>query len=142
MDPHAERRGNGRATAKEGRRTLLNAEGGCVGIREARGLFRKQVPVSRQVLTAQIRKGSVIAYRLGNNRYAIPVWQFRPEGGFLDGLPAVLRALRRRVPGFGQLSPFTFFLQADPVTDGRTPLATLRSGEIGKVLDAVDGHVR
>jgi hypothetical protein len=44
------------------------------------------------------------------------------------------------VPGYDQLSPFTFFLQEDPVADGRTPLAALRDGDIKKILDAVNDH--
>lgn len=137
-----ERLGDGRATSEEGLRALLNAEGGCVSVAKACRLYRKPRPVTSRTLLAAIRKGDVIAYHRGGGRYAIPVWQFRPGGGFLEGLPELLRTLRRRVPGYGQLSPFAFFLQADPVTDGRIPLAALREGESGKVLDAVEARIR
>jgi hypothetical protein len=130
------------AAAAEGRRSLLNAEGGCVGVSKACWLFRKPRPVTRRTLIAQIRKGAVVAYHRGGGHYAVPVWQFRSGGAVIDGLPEVLRALRSRVPGFGQISPFAFFLQADPVTDGRTPLAVLRDGETFKVLDAVKARIR
>jgi hypothetical protein len=120
---------------------MLDAEGGCVSISKACRLFRKPKPVTRQMLTAQIRKGNVIAYHRRGGIYLVPVWQFRPKGGVLNGLTEVLHALRSRIPGYGQLYPFTFFLQADPVTSGRKPLVALRNGEIEKVLDAVDGHI-
>lgn len=136
-----EGREGGHATAAEGRRALLAAEGGCVGLREACLLFQKPRPVTSRTLTAFIRKGAVIGYHRGGGHYAVPVWQFRRGGGLLKGLPEVLRSLRSRVPGHGQLSPFAFFLQADPVTDNRTPLAALRDGETLKVLDAVKARV-
>jgi hypothetical protein len=129
------------ATPEEGLSVLLKAEGGCVSVSQACGLFRKPKPVSRQTLTAQIRKGSVIGYLTGGDHYVVPVWQFRREGGVIEGLAEILNALRAKVPGFGQISPFTFFLQADPVTDGRTPLAALRDGNIQKVLNAVDARI-
>lgn len=137
----SEERSDGRATPEEGCRVLLDAEGGCVSVNEACRLFRKPRPVTRRTLTAAIRKGAVIGYRTGGDHYAVPVWQFRREGGVIKDLPEVLGALRSRVPGYGQLSPFTFLLQADIVTDGRKPLSALRNGEIGKVLDAVAGHI-
>ena len=137
----SEERSDGRATPEEGCRVLLDAEGGCVSVNEACRLFRKPRPVTRRTLTAAIRKGAVIGYRTGGDHYAVPVWQFRREGGILKGLPVILHALRAKVPGCGQISPFTFFLQADPLTDGRSPLAALRDGETLKVLDAVKARI-
>ncbi len=128
--------GSRRASPEEGRIALISAEGGCVGIGEARRLFRKPRPVSARMLSRQIGMGNVISYRM-DGRLRVPVWQFRPKGGLLNGLPEILRALRR-IPGAGQMTPFTFFLQADPVTDCRTPLALLKEGKIRKVLDAAD----
>ena len=113
----------------------------CVGVREACGLFRKPKPVTRQALIAQIRKRGVIGYRTAGGRYLIPVWQFRPGGGVVEGLPEVLRVIRTSIPGNDPLTPFTFLLQANPVTDGRSPLAVLREGEIEKVLLAVKARI-
>lgn len=96
--------------------------------------------MTRQTLTVAIRRGDIIGYPARDGHYRVPVWQFRPEGGLLEGLPEVLRAMREKVPGYDQLSPFTFFLQEDPVADGRTPLAALRDGDIKKILDAVNDH--
>lgn len=128
---------DGYATADEGLSAMLEAEGGCVSVPKACGLFRKPNPISRQGLTEQIRAGAVIAYRTGGGHYVVPVWQFQPEGGLIPGLTEVTREIKRRIPGAGQLSPFTFFLQADPVLGGRTPLEALRAGELENVLEAV-----
>ena len=129
----------GYATPEEGLARLLTAEGGCVDAAKARNLFHKPHGISRQALSERIRAGELIAYRTGGDRWVLPVWQFRPEGGLLAGLPEVLQKIREKVPQSSHLFPFTFFLQADPVCGGRTPLETLRTGEVDTVLRAVDG---
>jgi hypothetical protein len=129
------------ATPEEGLTALLQAQGGCVGVSQACILFRRPKPVTRQALTAQIRSGNVIGYLTGGEQYVVPVWQFRREGGVVEGLPEILRLLRENVAGADQLTPFTFFLQADPVTDGRPPIVALRSGELAKVREAVLARV-
>jgi hypothetical protein len=131
----------GYATPEEGLAELLTAEGGCVEASEARMLFHKPNGVSRQAISERIRAGELIAYRSGGDRWVLPVWQFRPQGGLLKGLPEVLRKIREKIPHGGELFPFTFFLQADPVCDGRTPLQALRDGDVDVVLRAVDGFV-
>jgi len=50
------------------------------------------------LLIGHIRKGTIIAYRIGKDRDAVPAWPFHCDGGLFDGLPVVLRALRQRVP--------------------------------------------
>ena len=132
----------GYASPEEGLKALLEAEGGCVGISEACGLYRKPSPVTSQTLMAQIRKGIVVSYRTTGGQYLVPVWQFRADGGLLEGLAEVLTALRAIVPGNDQLSPFAFFLQPDPSTDLCTPLAALRNGELQKVLKATECYLR
>lgn len=132
---------DGFATPEEGLSDLLGAEGGCVSVAGACKLFRKPKPVTRQALTEQIRNGEVIAYRTGGGHYMVPVWQFRREGGVIDGVPQVLKAIREQIPGGGQLAPFTFFLQADPITGGRTPLEALKAGDLVQTLEAVAGHI-
>jgi hypothetical protein len=129
------------ATPEEGLSALLEAQGGCVTVNQACRLFRKPSPVARQTLTAQIRNGNVIGYMTGGDQYVVPVWQFRRQGGVLDGLPEILRMLREQIPGADQLTPFTFFLQADPVTDGKPPILALRSGHVQKVRDALLARV-
>jgi hypothetical protein len=129
------------ATPEEGLAELLMADGGCVGVTEARKLFRKPEPISRQALTSQIRRGNVIGYLSGGNHYLIPTWQFRPEGGVWEGLPELLRMIREKIPGSDQLTPFTFFLQNDPVTGGETPLSALRAGDLKSVRNAIEARI-
>jgi hypothetical protein len=129
----------GYASLEEGLAALIIAEGGCVEVDKACRLYRQPNPVTRRTLIAAIRRGDVIGYQARGGGYGVPVWQFRPEGGVIKGLHKVMRT---KVPGYDELSPFIFFLQEDPVTDGRIPLAALRDGEIKKVLDAANdrGH--
>jgi hypothetical protein len=130
----------GYASPAEGLAALLNAEGGCVDVSDARELFRKPDPVTRQAINERIKRGELLAYRTGGDQYMLPVWQFRPEGGVIEGFPESLKALRESMPSMGQLTPFAFFLQADPVTGGRTPLEALRAGDIQQVLDAIESR--
>lgn len=130
----------GYATPEEGLTTLLHAEGGCVPVAEARKLFHRPDGVSRQTMSEKIRARELIAYRTGGGQYVLPTWQFRPEGGLLRGLPEVLRKIREKLPHADDLFAFTFFLQADPVIGGRTPLEALRAGDVEAVLEAVDGY--
>lgn len=132
----------GHAMADEGLAALLDAEGGCVDVSEARMLFKKPGGVTRQALAAQIRKGNVLAYRSGGGDYLVPVWQFRREGGVLNGLPEVLAAIHRDLGAAGSLTAFGFLLQAHPLTGGETPLAALRAGRLAEVLAAVAADAR
>ncbi len=132
--------GLGYATPEEGLAVLLEAEGGCVEINQARKLYHQPHGVSRQAMSERIAAGDVIAYKTGSGRWVLPRWQFRPEGGLLAGLPDVLKKIRAEIPTYGQLFPFAFFLQADPICHGQTPLQCLRNGDMKTVLLAVDGH--
>ena len=136
------RMATGHATADEGLAGLLEAEGGCVDVGGARLLFRKPGGVTRQALAAQIRKGNVLAYRTGGGDYLVPVWQFRPEGGVLEGLPEVLAEIRAKLDEGSALTAFAFLLQAHPLTDGKPPLEALRAGRLAEVLAAVDADAR
>lgn len=130
----------GYATPEEGLVALLEAEGGCVDLATACKLFRRPDGVSRQTLSEKIRARELVAYRSGGDRWLLPKWQFRPQGGLLKGLPDVLKGLCEIHPEPDELFPFTFFLQADPLLDGKTPLEALKTGEIEKVIDALKSH--
>lgn len=130
----------GYATPEEGLIAMLDAEGGCVDLATACKLFRRPDGVSRQTLSEKIRAGKLIAYRSGGERWLLPKWQFRPQGGLLKGLPDVLKRLRDISPEPDELFAFTFFLQVDPLLDGKTPLASLKAGEIEKVIEALESH--
>lgn len=131
----------GYGTSDEGLESLLGAEGGCVEVEQARMLFRKPGGVTRQALAAQIRNGNVLACRSGGGGYAVPVWQFRPEGGVVAGLPETLAAVSEKL-GAEPLTAFAFLLQAHPLTGGRTPLEALKAGQLAAVLAAVDADAR
>lgn len=137
-----ERVASGYATPDEGLAALLAAEGGCVEVAEARLLFRKPDGVTRQALATQIRKGQLLAYRTGGGDYQVPVWQFRPEGGVIAGLPEVLAAIRDQLDATQPLTAFAFLLQAHPLTGGRPPLEALRAGKIAAVLAAIEADAR
>jgi hypothetical protein len=132
----------GYATPDEGLISLLSAAGGCVEVGEARLMFRKPGGVTRQALATQIRKGNVLAYRSGGGDYQVPVWQFRPEGGVLNGLPEVLAAVRDKLDDSQPLTAFAFLLQAHPLTGGRPPLEALKEGRLEAVLAAVEADAR
>lgn len=130
----------GYASHEEGLVDLLSAQGGCVNVAEACKMFRKPTPITRQALTRLIRQGEVIAYRTGGGSYSLPVWQFRPTGGLLKGLPEVLAEIRKSVPGAGPMEPFTILLQEHPLTKGRIPLDALREGNLAAVMEVVRSH--
>jgi hypothetical protein len=135
--PIEEPSGAAYATPEEGLATLLNAEGGCADIVEATALYRIPKRPTIAAVTDHIHNGFIIAYRTGSGRYRIPRWQFNPEGGgLLDGLPAVLGALRESDPAYNQLTPFSFFLQPHPLTGLRTPLEALREGDLEAAINA------
>jgi hypothetical protein len=113
-----------------------------VEVGEARLMFRKPGGVTRQALATQIRKGNVLAYRSGGGDYQVPVWQFRPEGGVLNGLPEVLAAVRDKLDDSQPLTAFAFLLQAHPLTGGRPPLEALKEGRLEAVLAAVEADAR
>jgi hypothetical protein len=117
---------------------LLSGEGGCVSIPEAARRFSPSTTAGD--LLRRIRNGDVIAYCQPSGEYAVPVWQFAPTGGLIAGVSEVLAHLKLHRSECGSLFLFTFFLQAEVMTGGRTPLETLRSGEIQPVLDALDWY--
>jgi hypothetical protein len=131
----------GYAAPAEGLAALLDAEGSCVDVAKACEYYRRPKAVSRQAINEAIKRGELLAYRTGSDQYMLPTWQFRPEGGVIEGFPEALQKLRETVPHGDQLTPFAFFLQADPVTDGRTPLAALRAGDRQQVFDAIEARL-
>lgn len=131
----------GYASPEAGLRILMAAEGGCVGTSQACQLFVGASQTGIKGLRARIRRGEIIAYKTKEGRFLIPRWQVASDGHLVPGLLETLRAMQTRIPGYGQLSPFTFFLQADPVTNGLTPLDALRVGDLERTLRAVDARI-
>ena len=131
----------GYASPADGLWHLLNSEGGCVGTSEACRLFVVAGTGGTKGLRSRIRRCETIAYRNEKGRYLIPRWQFAPDGQLIPGIGDVLRAMRERITGFNPLTSFAFFLQADPVTKGHTPLDALRAGDIAGTLRAVNSLI-
>lgn len=131
---------DGRSSPEEGLIDLLTAEGGCVPVAEAVLLWGKRNPITPRAMHGLIRAGKVIACRVRGGPYRVPVWQFQPAGGLIEGLPAVLHRLCELSPGTGALTPFAFLLQENPLTGGDTPLNALRAGRLEEVLEAAEAH--
>lgn len=138
--PLLENEAPGYAAPEEGIAKLIQAEGGCVPVADAVKLYRRPNPVSRQALAAQIRRGEVVAYLTGSGSYSVPVWQFKPTGGLIDGLPEVLARIREKIPNSGLIEPFIILLQAHPLAGGARPINLLRKGDVGRVLEVVDAY--
>ena len=130
----------GYAPSEAGLAAMLEAEGGCVDVATACKLFRRPGGVSRQTLSEKIRAGELIAYRTGGDRWLLPTWQFRVQGGLLKGIPEVLKRWRELSKESDELFLFTFFLQADSSLDGKTPLEALKAGALESVLEALESH--
>jgi len=113
------------------RAALLDAEGGCIGA-EAIG---KLLGISKQAVHMRRRKGGLLAVATGRRDFAFPVWQVH-DGRVLVGIPDVVEAL---LASFGKRQDeqtMRFFLGANPLLAGRTPLDLLRAGEVEAVLEA------
>ena len=128
---------DGYASPEEGLASLINDEGGCVSVGIAVGLYRKPKPITPQTMRRLIRCGRVIGYKMADRSYAIPAWQFKPDGGLIDGLATVMRRIRRDLPNTEGLTPFTILLLENPLTGNETPLNALRRGKLAEVLEVV-----
>jgi hypothetical protein len=118
-----------------GTATLLLKEGGCTDVSEAVILYRgKRKSASRSKIIKMIQTDALVSYPVIAGYYWIPRWQFKEEGGALDGLVPSIQILTQR-PGFSAITPFVFFLQPAPrLAD--TPLNLLRMGRVRAVEEA------
>jgi excisionase family DNA binding protein len=90
---------------------------------------------SRQTPHDRAKTRTLLAVADGG-RLRFPPWQFDADGpdGVIEGLPAVLRALR-----IGALAAVRWLTHPSAVLDKRTPLATLRAGEVDRVIAEAAG---
>jgi excisionase family DNA binding protein len=90
---------------------------------------------SRQTPHDRAKARTLLAVSDGG-RLRFPAWQFDADGpdGVIEGLPAVLRALRTSA-----LAAVRWLTRANPVLDKRTPLATLRAGDVDRVVAEAAG---
>ncbi len=90
---------------------------------------------SRQTPHDRAKARTLLAVADGG-RWRFPPWQFDANGphGVIEGLPAVLRALR-----IGALAAVRWLTRPSAVLDKRTPLAALRAGEVDRVVAEAAG---
>lgn len=129
----------GYASEPEGLLTLLQAEGGCARLTKA--VFSRENPLSitASVLRQSIVESPFITYPTLDGLLLIPLWQVGANGRPLRGLMAVMNILRAG-QNFETITPFAFFLQANPLTEGTTPLDLLRHGKVELVKRAARAH--
>ena len=90
---------------------------------------------SRQTPHDRAKARTLLAVPDGG-RLRFPAWQFDADGpeGVIEGLPAVLRALR-----VGALAAVRWLTRPNAVLDKRTPLAALRAGDVDRVVAEAAG---
>jgi hypothetical protein len=126
-DPLLEARLRGIAAKQQ----LLEAFGGTLSSEEA----AKTLRVTRQAVDKRRRKGQLFAVELGRRGYYYPAWQFG-DAGTLPGLEQVLAALNRH-DAWMQLA---FFVNPNPRLGSKTPVETLRKGQLERVLSAANTY--
>jgi CheY-like chemotaxis protein len=95
----------------------------------------KLLGTSRQTPHDRVRGGMLLAVHDGG-KLRFPPWQFDPEGeeGVIAGLPQTLRALR-----VSPLAAARWLTRPNQVLEGRTPLDSLRGGDIQRVVAEASG---
>ena len=90
---------------------------------------------SRQTPHDRAKARTLLAVPDGG-RLRFPAWQFDADGpdGAIEGLPAVLRALR-----VGALPAVRWLTRPHAVLDKRTPLAALRAGDVDRIVAEAAG---
>jgi biotin operon repressor len=111
--------------------SLINESGGVLGGAEV----AEVLGISRQAVDKRRRQGQLVGLTQGKRGYAYPAWQFK-NGKTLPNLETALGALQAHDPWM----QLTFFVSANDRLNGRSPLATLRSGELEPVLQAARSY--
>ncbi|MGH2557956.1 MAG: antitoxin Xre/MbcA/ParS toxin-binding domain-containing protein [Thermomicrobiales bacterium] len=85
---------------------------------------------SRQTPHDRVASGTLLAV-MDRGGLRFPQWQFDPRGddGVVTGLPTVLRAL-----DVSPLAKMSWLTRPNPMLDGQTPLACLKSGHLEQVV--------
>jgi hypothetical protein len=85
---------------------------------------------SRQTPHDRLAGGTLLAV-MDRGAYRFPRWQFDPNGedGVVPGLPAVIRAL-----DVAPLAKVSWLTRANPMLEGKTPLACLQAGQTERVV--------
>jgi hypothetical protein len=115
----------------EAKRRLIEEHGGTLTAE----YFAQHLGISRQAVEKRRRAGKLIALAMGRHGYRYPVWQLT-ESGVLPGLDKVLAVLASH----DEWMQTAFFLSANPRLGDRTPVETLKAGEVERVLDAAEAY--
>jgi len=85
---------------------------------------------SRQTPHDRVESGTLLAV-MDRGALRFPIWQFDPdgEGGVITGLPGVLRVLE-----VSRMAKVSWLTRPNQMLDGATPLASLKSGEVERVV--------
>jgi hypothetical protein len=113
---------------------LLSEEGGVLSLKEAVTLLGKNER-ERKRWSDRITSGEIVSFQTISGHWFVPRWQFSSKRTLLPGIAEVVKILRSK-PEFEAVSPFLFFLQANPKIQGKTPLSCLRDGKVLEVVCA------
>ena len=111
----------------EASRRLIDEHGGALTAVQVAGTLG----ISRQMVDKRRRAGKLLAVSTGRHGFRYPAWQF-DVSGVLPGLAEVLRVLAPR----DEWMQVAFFVSEDQRLANRTPVDTLKAGELDAVLDA------
>jgi hypothetical protein len=109
------------------REEIARAEGGTWTAEQAAG----HLGITRQAVDKRRRANRLLAFPVGQHRYAYPVWQFDTDG-VLPGFEEVLAAFT--IPGIWTRA--SFYLAENSYLDGARPLDELRRGNVDAVCRA------
>lgn len=88
--------------------------------------------ISRQALDLRRRRSQALALSHVKRGYRYPAWQF--DDDIAPSLAPVLAALSH-LDAWGQ---YFFLTQPEPLLEGETPLASIRAGQLERVLRVVE----
>jgi hypothetical protein len=115
----------------EASRRLIDDHGGALTAVQV----AQTLGISRQMVEKRRRAGKLLAVSTGRHGYRYPVWQF-DESGVLPGFEDVLTALSPH----DEWMKVAFFVSKNERLGDRTPIESLKSGELDVVLDAAVVH--
>lgn len=111
----------------------LREAGGAYDLDQVRMLMRG---VSRQAIDKRVQEGSLLAVPGPSNRRSYPTLQFNPDGTVAAGLKAVREALQTSNPW----TVLNFLSRPDSRLGNRKPIDVLKSGDVGRVVEAARRH--
>jgi hypothetical protein len=115
----------------EAKRRLIEENGGTLNAEHV----SQHLGITRQAVEKRRRAGKLIALTMGRHGYRYPVWQLT-KSGVLPGFDKVLAVLASH----DEWMQTAFFVSANPRLGGRTPIETLKAGELESVLDAAEAY--